>query len=113
MTHAEVTRLLENTRAADAALEAACPVQVEVVAGKDVRWCKVVPGGWNHQERAAGLPPRTTIGYDLAVRDADGSRAYASSVHDLPLPMLARIIELRTALDAWQRNEGPWPLARP
>lgn len=34
-----------------------------------------------------------------------------SLVDNLSTEALLRVVEIRQALDAWNRNEGPWPMA--
>ena len=101
MTHAEMMKRGEAYRAACKAFFNECPPQEEVV--------EVVPITWECQREVHG-DSVLTVRYKLWL---GGRHQYALDMDRVPAETIVRFLEIREALQRWNRNEGPWPLAKP
>lgn len=71
--------------------QALCPPQTEMLTGE--LWVSWEPRTW----------PQNETGFTMRLHPQFG---------DMPPASLRRLADIREALDAWRRNEAPWPLSK-
>jgi len=93
MRRAEVEAAMDETARLSAAVLDACPTQTEEHDGRIISW---------HLDLSPGVPHR--------------AKTLMSARHlwrdNVPTSYIARVMEVRAALEKWERGEGEWPLAR-
>lgn len=97
MKRSEYMKLIDRAKALRAELDAAAPAQSEDWASVSYDW-RPDPYGHDGREDGFVLDVTQDLGSGGVVGMEDAS--------------LLRLMEIRSALKAWSRNEGDWPLAR-
>lgn len=99
MKISEALGKIETARKLRDEVDAGLPTQTEKHAGGyDLRWCYIEGDGSSRAWRAHLTASAPGIGN--------------ATLGNATVALIDRYREARQALDAWERNEGPWPLAR-